>query len=173
MNETLKKTISDIMSEAQNIAEDSTAMRRPLFSIVGALEPTIKTAGISFGSTETSQLWESGNKTCRIGIYHAVRQWRIGIEATLVPQEVWDRSKRAGRTDPFGKSTHVYAVQRISFKDASRESIEHVIVRLPCFLVAYCEELKRRHILYADLRKIATDMKDVVTEARVHKEAYQ
>ncbi len=164
-----EETISAIVGAAQNIAEDSDAMRQNLVAIAEALQPVIQRAGIRFGSLEDSQLWQlesyDESWTKRIGIRKDRDKWLLGIEETELLPETYDGSNWIGHTDPFSEDAYEHHAARIEpFSELSRDSIEKAIERLPAFIDAYCEELKRRHQRYADLQEKAAQIR-AITEA--------
>ena len=160
-------TISAIVSAAQNIAEDSDAMRNNLIAAAEALKPMIEKAGIRYGSLDDEQMWSAGSYpdqvTLRIGIRRYDGKLRLGVEETQLYPEMWDGSNWTGHADPFSEDAYAnHAASIVAFSDTSRRTVACIIERLPAFIEAYAAELKRRHIRYADLRKKAEQFRAIM-----------
>jgi len=153
-----EETISAIVGAAQNIAADSDAMRQNLIAAAEALQPIIEKAGIRFGSLDDEQMWSAGSYpdevTARIGIRRSHGKLLLGREETQLYPEHHDGSNWVGHPDPFCEDAYTnHAAFIAPFSDLSRRSVACTIERLPAFIDAYCEELKRRHQRYSDLRE--------------------
>jgi len=164
-----EETISAIVGAATHIAEDSDAMRQNLIAVAKALQPIIERAGIRFGSLEDSQLWTVGADpdkwTSRIAIGKDQDGWTLGVESTLFWPEQWDGSRWIGHPDPFCADAYAnHSASLQEFSRVSRADIAKAIERLPAFIEAYAAELKRRHQKYADLRKKAEHIREVLEE---------
>ena len=162
-----EETISAIVSAATHIAEDSDAMRKNLIAVAEALQPVIERAGLRFGSLEDDQMWTAGSYpdqvTCRIGIRKYDGRLKIGVEETQYYPEMWDGSNWMGHPDPFCDMAYVDGdASIVPFSTVSRKTMTYVIERLPAFLEAYAAELKRRYERYADLRKKAEQIREVL-----------
>ena len=172
MKNTNEKTISEekiaeIVSAAQGISDDSTELRQNLVAIAKGLQPMIQKAGIEFGSLEDNQMWTTGTYpdqwTLRITIKKILGEWDLGVEETQYSPEWWDGSNWVGYSDPFCEEAYTNgAVMVSSFSQTSRRNIEEVYARLVDFLIAYSEELKHRHLRYADLREKTAAMLKIV-----------
>jgi hypothetical protein len=172
-NKISEETIAAITVAAQDIAGDSDAMRQNLEAIAAALQPMIAQAGIRFGSLEESQMWQGGSYpeqvTLRIGIKRyggGAGTLSIGVEETQLYPETWDGSNWTGHSDPFCDDAYSnHAATICPFSDTSRRTVACIIERLPAFILEYCEELKRRHQKYADLREKAEQIRAILEEA--------
>ncbi len=142
-----EETIASIVDAAQNIASDSTAMRQNLVAIAEGLQPMIQTAGIEFCHCRDS--WVDGNffdgtiKSLEVSRGYADR-WSLHLSKGV--QE----------------HGNVVEWQVCRFENVSRNDLEEIYVRLPAFLAAYSEELERRQLRYADIRKKTTAIKEIV-----------
>jgi len=164
-----EETIASIVDVATHIAEDSDAMRKNLIAVAEALQPMIERAGIRFGSLDETQMWTAGTYpdrvTLRIGIKKYDGKLKLGVEETQFYPESWDGSRWTGHPDPFCDEAYATgAASIVSFSGVSRRTVSRIIERLPAFIDAYAAELKRRHQKYADLRKKAEQIREVLEE---------
>ena len=162
-----EETIAALVDAAQNIADDSTAMRQSMVSIADAMSPVLKQAGINFGSLDDDQTWTTGAYpdvwTNRIGVRKVSGEWMIGIEETQLYPERWDGSNWSGYANPFSSAAHETGMAMIeSFSQATRQDIEEAVQRFPDFLLAYSKELSQRGAHFADLREKAEAMLKIV-----------
>ena len=152
-----EETIASIVDAAQHIATDSDAMRRNLIRIADKLQPTIQQAGIEFVTTDGLEFsWNDGEGRNR-QYYYRLAIVKI-VERHLVIEEDYSQNENISIDEARMRDGTRY----IKFADASRDDLEQVLHRLPAFISEYATELKRRHQKYADLRKMAEAIKEVV-----------
>lgn len=149
-----EETLASIADAAQNIAEESDAMRQNIVAIAEALQPTIQQAGIEF---EASGMWDDNDAIKAERYYYRLvtvdrHRWGIVIEEDFsrCPDVNVDEVRVQGGT------------RFIGFDKASRSLLAEAVVMLPIFISEYAAELKRRHIKYADLRKKAEQIRAIV-----------
>ena len=162
-----EETIASIIDAAQDITQDSDAMRQNLIAVAEALQPIIQRAGIRYGSLDEDQIWVEGSDpdptTVRIGIRRHNGKMRLGIEESQYYLSYWDGSNWIGHDDPFSEEAYAnYVASFIPFSNVSRMTISCAIERLPDFIEEYAAELKRRHQKYSDLRKKIEQIKKVL-----------
>ncbi len=114
-------------------------------------------------------MWTAGSYpdqvTLRIGIKRYDGKMKLGVEETQLYPETWDGSNWVGHQDPFSDNAYSNNLASIApFSDTSRRTTACIIERMHGFIEAYAEELKRRHQKYADLRKMAEQIRVAVAE---------
>ena len=87
----------------------------------------------------------------------------MGIEKTQLTPEHWGGSNWSGHTDPFCEAAYDMGAAAVTpFSRTTRYNLEEAYARLGEFLLAYSEELERKHLRYADIRGKTAAMKAIV-----------
>jgi len=92
--------------------------------------------------------------------------WGIQTEFTTAVPEYWDGSNYVGWINPF--STEAFAeglAHSGTMEQASRFILENAAKNIIGFLQDYCEELKRRHLRYADLRQKTEKIEEIFSSS--------
>lgn len=157
-------TIAEIVSEAKGISENTDAMRTAILQITDSLQLAIQTAGINFGGSNTwESIQEMDKRTYRIAAGKYKSEWGLYVQYTDAVPEFWDGSNWVGWADPFDDDAEVQGITGyIAYENIKRIHIEETIERIVEFVEEYAEELKRRHMKYADLRKQAEAMAEAI-----------
>jgi len=145
-----EENIAEMVSAAQNIATDSTAMRQKMIDIEKKLRPIFQTAGIEFHHPTHS--WAHYEN---VGLFVD----RDGYECrSLIIEKRDGRWALAIHTENEDEGID----KNISFAEARRDDLIESVKRMPDFLVAYYEEIGYCSARFADLRKKAEAMKAIV-----------
>lgn len=157
-------TIQEIVSEAKGISENTDAMRTAILQIAESLQPAIQTAGIKFGGSNTwESIQEMDKRTYRIAAGKYKNEWGLYVQYTDATPEFWDGSNFVGLADPFDADAEANGITGyVEYNNIKRTHLEETIERMVEFVDEYAEELKRRHMKYADLRKKAEAMAEVI-----------
>ena len=129
--------IKRIVYRSKHVAITSDALRSSVSDLVEAFVPLIRQSGITFS-----------------GHWHSVKN---GVSQALIihkRQYVGWKLEIARTTGDRGWFQEI--------GDMSRADIEEIIKLLPAFLLSYSEELERQNINFADLRKKAAAMLEIV-----------
>lgn len=153
-DEQIKAMYTRTIPLSKNIAENSTWMRRHLVEFAKKIDAVICTAGIEFAQED--DLWNDGGDVGRRRFYRLaavkIADWHLVIEEDNSYNEntnVGDARLRDG-------------TRYILITDASRHQLEEMIKHLPAFMTAYCDELERQNLHFADLREKADAMLKIV-----------
>ena len=157
-------TIQEIITDAEGISENTDAMRAAILQITESLQPAIQTAGINFGGSNT---WESipemDRRTYRIAAGKYRGEWGLYIQYTDAVPEYWDGSNFVGWPDQFDADAEAHGITGyIAYESIKRIHLEETIKKMIEFVDEYADELKRRHMKYADLRKQAEVMAEAI-----------
>lgn len=151
-----EETISAIVSVAQNIAQDSDAMRQSVVAIADALQPMIQQAGIRFEASPDC-MWHDGDE---------IEGYRYYYRLAIVKRHKWEMVIEEDCSQCLSASMDEVRSQGgttfIGFDKAARWLIVEVVGVLATFLNEYATELKHRHQKYADMREKAEQIISIV-----------
>jgi len=157
--EEVEKLIAEIGINSTEIALDTDALRKALVTISEEIGIWAKRAGVKYGDKDEDRWWEyppspPDTKTGRLVIKKLNDVWGIHIEATFAVPEYWNGNNFVGWRNPFNEEAFAQSMAwTVSLEDAGRFGLEHATKNIFAFLQDYCEELKTRHLRYADLRQ--------------------
>ena len=169
--EEAEKLIAEIGIESTEIALDTSALRKALVAISEEVGIWAKRAGIKYGDKYEDRWWTyppspPDTETGRLVIKKFGDVWGIHIEETIAVPEYWDGSNFVGWDNPFSAEAFAQNMARTSFlENIGRFGLEHAAKNILGFLQDYCEELKRRHIRYAELRKKTERIEEVFSSS--------
>ena len=140
---------------SKEIANESTDIRKVLIQISDTLSPIFQRAGIRYGHTK---IWQKEAIPCdltyRLCVQKHKDKWVIVVERTEATPKYHDGSNFVGWEDPFSEEADEYGlIRKIGFDVVSRSHFPEIIEHIPDFLNEYVENLQKRHMKYADMKK--------------------